>query len=138
MKTSFDDVSPITGNLCVLVEIAPNGDQFRFCLESGYITMTGLTYSEKTLKELEESYPLGYKFRKIDKLHNLWVPITRASEHGALVPQYTSEAMEDFLWTVYKIEDNNFVLEGTFDRTAFGDAYDKYISNHYRSELEEE
>ena len=45
LKLDYDETSPITGNVCVIVEADENtGAEHRMCMESGFVTRTSLVY----------------------------------------------------------------------------------------------
>ena len=48
IKLDYDEVSPITGNKCVIVEAdKESGEEHRMCMESGYVTRTSLVIDSK-------------------------------------------------------------------------------------------
>lgn len=59
MKLDYDEISPITGNKCVLVEAldAANGIYSKICIESGYYSTTYMHPSNVALEKIEASMP---------------------------------------------------------------------------------
>lgn len=59
MKLDYDEISPVTGNKCVLVEAldAANGIYSKICIESGYYSTTYMHPTNEALEKIEASMP---------------------------------------------------------------------------------
>ena len=55
MKIDYDEISPITGNKCVIVEADENTNiESRICMESGYSTADTLKQGSNTIEKYEQ------------------------------------------------------------------------------------
>ena len=103
MNIDFDEVSPITGNKCVVVEAEPDNNVISYlCMESGYTTTDMLTkdglYIEKHETQLTELM-LDAKYE--DKETELvWYPTFMQMPGGMLYPDGTATAIE---WKVARV-----------------------------------
>jgi len=101
VKDSFDEFSPITGELTVLVE-----DSYRMDLGTGYQNMKDVwtINSPEAIQELENQLPayiLPFKF--IDTVTgNIWYPILAFKHSGVLFP--IADQIQGFKWGVSKVE----------------------------------
>lgn len=104
MKGSYDEMSPITGTLCVLVEEDPETKIVsKICMESGFTTTGYLTeeYENEILK-WENSLPeIARKVRIKDDFGFFWYPVMLATSEASIIPVPDSE--EVFNWEVCRI-----------------------------------
>jgi len=91
LKDSFDEISPVTGEMCVLVEEIDTEDGgsniYKMCMQSGYQTYANLWkldnedmihYVEKQMtKYIRDS-------RVVDSHNSVWYPITSITTKGIL------------------------------------------------------
>ena len=103
MNIDFDEVSPITGNKCVVVEAEPDNNVISYlCMESGYTTTDMLTkdglYIEKHETQLTELM-LDAKYED-EETGLVWYPTFMQMPGGMLYPDGTSKAIE---WKVAKV-----------------------------------
>lgn len=101
VKDSFDEISPVTGELAVLVE-----DSFRLDLSSGYQNMKDQwnIKNPEIIEAVEEqmpSYVIPFKF--IDQTTgDIWYPML-AFKHTAVLFPIANE-LQGFVWGVSKVE----------------------------------
>jgi len=77
MKIDYDEISPITGNKCVIVEADENTNvESRICMESGYSTADTLKTDSKTIETYEQSLTQFMRDKKfVDEDSGLvWYP----------------------------------------------------------------
>ena len=98
MNLEYDDISPITGNKCVLIEADENTNiESRICMESGYTTNERLKINSKQLSEYEQTiteFMREMKHVDID-LGCVWYP-TFISLPGGMV--YCESENDDLVW----------------------------------------
>jgi hypothetical protein len=103
MNIDFDEISPITGNKCVVVEAEPDNNVISYlCMESGYTTTDQLVkdgpYIEKHEEQLTE---LMLDAKHDDEETGLvWYPTFMQMPGGMLYPDGTPDAIE---WKVAKV-----------------------------------
>ena len=103
MNIDFDEISPITGNKCVVVEAEPDNNVISYlCMESGYTTTDQLVkdgaYIETHEQQLTE---LMLDSKHEDKETGLvWYPTFMQMPGGMLYPDGTPDAIE---WKVAKV-----------------------------------
>lgn len=85
-KTTFDEISPITGNLCVIVEKTDDGIGFnKLCMESGYTTFNTFTEQNIDLAQLEQNLPqVAVAHKRIDSHGQVWYPAYMPTPAAAL------------------------------------------------------
>ena len=55
LKLEYDDISPFTGNKCVLIEAdEKTGTESRICMESGYTTMDRFVVGSRAIEAYEK------------------------------------------------------------------------------------
>lgn len=100
VKESFDETSPITGQLSVLVE-----DAYRLDLSTGFQNMKDEWIESKPeiLESVEQQMP-DYikKFKFIDTTGNVWYPMLAFKHSGVLFP--ISDNDGTFKWAVSTVE----------------------------------
>jgi hypothetical protein len=86
MKLSFDSISPITGNLCVIEEFDDLYGNTKLCIESGY------QYCEKYDENFEQVCPQIIKDTKfVDEKGQNWYKLIIVSPNLVLIPTNQSE-----------------------------------------------
>ncbi len=117
VKATYDEKSPITGNLTVLVESIEvpraegqeNGptqiaDTYKICMETGYQTYWN-TWKEDNadlITNIEKQMPeYIVKHKYVDSHKRIWYPMTTISYVASLYP--TIDANNQLEWTVSKI-----------------------------------
>lgn len=100
VKDSFDEISPVSGKLTVLVE-----GHLRVDLELGYQNVKDVWTEDnpEELAKLEESLPsyiLPFKFIAEDR--NVWYPMLAFKHSGVLFP--IADPTSGFIWAVSKVE----------------------------------
>ena len=103
MKIDYDEISPITGNKCVVVEADEKANiQSYLCMESGYTTTDQLTkegpYIEKHEDNLTELM-LDAKYED-SETGLVWYPTFMQMPGGMLYPDGT---VSDIKWKVAKV-----------------------------------
>jgi hypothetical protein len=147
MNVDYDEISPITGNKCVVVEADPGANiQSYLCMESGYTTTDQLindgTYIEKHEEQLTE---LMLDAKYIDTETNLvWYPTFMQMPGGMLYPDGDSSNIK---WKVAKIipifgdERLKYPVPGKdgefFTSRLDVDNANSYNSDDFKSALEE-
>lgn len=100
VKDSFDEISPITGQLTVLVE-----DSYRLDLSTGFQNMRDEWVESKPeiLEAVEQQMP-DYikKFKFTDSTSNVWYPMLAFKHSGVLFP--IADPQGAFNWAVSKVE----------------------------------
>jgi len=103
MKLDYDEISPITGNKCVLVEADPEQNvQSYLCMESGYTTTDMLSKDSEYIKKHEEQLTdlmLDAKHED-DQTGLVWYPTFMQMPGGILYPEGSPKAIE---WKVAKV-----------------------------------
>ena len=151
LKLDYDDISPFTGNKCVLIESdTGTGMESRICMETGYTTTDRFTIGGKAIEQYEKFVPQLYKDTKfLDKtLNQIWYLSTMRTHVCCLYAEGTSKT--DYKWKLAMVrsldieEKKNFPVEGKqdeyhthivdvdnaeeFDRTNFKGAMDKFYA----------
>ena len=104
MNVDFDDISPITGNKCVVIEADQNNDTESYlCMESGYTTTDQLKKDSKVLEQYEQvitQLMIDAKFE--DEVTGLiWYPAFMQMPGGMLFCK--GESPKSFNWEVAKV-----------------------------------
>ncbi len=106
LNLDYDEISPITGEKCVLVEPDDQtGEESRLCMQSGYTTKE----SWKTDSDVTEAYEshitaLMYNLRYIDTERGVnWYPATMTMPMAILYP--AGESIDNWRWEVSTIVD---------------------------------
>lgn len=106
MDNKFDEISPITNNLSVIVDTDDaTGITSKICMESGFTTNSFLKDGSKTLDELKNQIPkIAYELRVVDSDNNVWIPAMQSTEYAALYPIDSQNENESFNWQVTPIK----------------------------------
>ena len=130
IKLEYDEISPITGNTCVIVEAdTKNGEEHKMCMESGYVTRTSLVYQSKAC----ETHELGCtelmkKIQLVDPTTNtVWYPTFMQLPGGMLYCEGNGHTPDDYNWCVAKVisidgEERNIWNDA--NSGEFGGSYD--------------
>jgi len=113
MRLNYDEISPITGNMCVMVEHDSTKNQnMRLCMESGYQTFDSWKNgSEIVEKFLSVSPQLIQNTAVIDENDNVWVKIIMMTPDIVLNPDL--RAREDGTYEdVWKVSSFTLLDEG--------------------------
>ncbi len=104
MRQVYDEVSPITGNRCVLIEEdGEKMDYLKLCMESGYHTYQLKWLADSDVIELvEKSLPPNIIDSKhVDENNNVWYKMMLITPFLVLMPEGDDE------WTLYTLKDGN-------------------------------
>jgi len=103
IKLDYDEISPITNNLCVIVEALENGMNSYMCMESGYVTNDMLRIDSNMIPQYEENISqLMRDVKYIDETRGLiWYPTYMQVGHYVLYSTGTSK--HDLGWEVAEI-----------------------------------
>lgn len=106
MKSNYDEISPITQNLSVLVEQDDaTGLTSKICMDSGYTTNSFLIDGSDTLSKLESSIAkVAFNFRVIDSTRNVWIPCMQATDTASIYPIPDDVDDTTFMWQVTPIK----------------------------------
>ena len=151
LKLEYDDISPFTGNKCVLIEADDKtGMESRICMESGMTTTDRFTVGARAIAQYEKYIPQLYKDTKyVDNLLNqVWYLSTMRTHVACLYAQ--GETKDDYVWKLafvkeltgeerlkYPCEDNKEEYHThivdidnakTFERNEFKTAIDEFYS----------
>jgi hypothetical protein len=148
-RFTFDEISPITNNLCVLVDKdSSTGLWSKLCTESGYTTNSFLVEGSKTLEELKEKIPkFVYELIKYDKGY-AWVLSMNSTSKASMFPILDTNT-SDYKWQVVPFKMLNeeesknypnpdkpgefyntvvdFENASTFDKGKFLEAFDQFM-----------
>ena len=99
-RKTYDEISPITNNLCVLVDKdESNGLESKLCMESGYCTNSFLVEGSKTVEQLKDQIPKHvYDLKVVDKGF-VWILSMNSTEHSSIFPIMNGEG-NDYIWQV--------------------------------------
>jgi len=103
MKIEYDEISPITGNMCVVVEADPKENRTSYlCMESGYTTTDQLIKDSSYVDSHEENLTeLMISAKHEDVLTDLiWYPTFMQMPGGMLYPEGTTKTLK---WRVAKV-----------------------------------
>jgi hypothetical protein len=104
MKIDYDDVSPITGNKCVIIESdEKTNEESRLCMESGYTTKDTWKTGSDMVKNYEEHVTeLMCNLKFEDDLTSLtWYPSTMVTPIVMLYPKGANIA--EWCWEVAEV-----------------------------------
>ena len=101
LKPDYDEISPITGNLCVIVEVDEKSNTTSYiCMESGYVSNTMFAIGSPTQEGYESTVSqLMRDLKKTDEERGLvWYPAFMQTPAGMLY--IAGESTEDVHWEV--------------------------------------
>lgn len=145
-RLTYDEVSPITGNLSVLIDVdeGATGLVSKLCLESGYTTNTLLVDMPEVYESLKTHYLVGYQFARAVS-GSVWIPSAQASPFGALYPVAGEEG--ELIWHVTPALPNRSEEEFELDYDAtrhfkaleYGQAFELFAAiSNLETEADEE
>ena len=102
-KAEYDEISPITGELSVLVEDDPaTGLTSKLCMHSGYTTNEAMISGSAQHEHFLATTPkLLHDLSKVDDNGLVWFPITIYTEHGIFFPDGTT--VDNWVWRIAPI-----------------------------------
>lgn len=106
INLEYDEVSPITGNKCVIVEAdEQSGDEHRMCMESGYVTRTSLVIDTEACTQYEQGCTeLMKKLQVLDPTTNtVWYPTFMQMPGGMLYCEGNGITPDDYQWCIAKV-----------------------------------
>jgi hypothetical protein len=101
LKPDYDEISPITGNLCVIVEVDEQSNTTSYiCMESGYVSNTMFAIDSPAQAQYDATVSqLMRDLKKSDTERNLvWYPAFMQTPAGMLY--IAGESKEDAHWEV--------------------------------------
>ena len=106
LKLDYDEISPVTGNKCVIVEAdEETGEEHRMCMESGYITRTTFTTESTECMLYEQGCSaLMIKIRMLDNnLGTVWYPTFMQMPGAMMYVEGNGSVPSDYNWSVAKV-----------------------------------
>jgi len=106
LKLEYDDISPFTGNKCVLIEADPaNNIESRICMETGFTTSDKFKIGSPTITEYESMIPQLYKDTKYtdNLLEQVWYLSTMRTAVGCLYADGNTK--DDFVWKLAEVKE---------------------------------
>ena len=143
MKFNYDEISPITGNKCVLVEVDANNNQHKMCMESGYTCNSQHHFKndEDMAAIIEDKMPdFIVQSKVIDDLGFHWYLAHITTPYGSLYPIPSSDT--EYSWVVNPVIDGQLRMDSIvkYESNQFEDALDglTQLLNQERNKEEEE
>lgn len=104
-RITYDEVSPLTGNLCVLLDKDEStGIVSKLCMDSGYTTNTLLIDSPEFWDSLRSNFLIGYIFAFKAEDGSIWIPSAHSTDLAALYPiqefENEQEGTTKLVWQV--------------------------------------
>ena len=104
MTNTFDEISPITKEQTVMVDVDSSGVKHKLCMKSGYATNDRLINdSEYTIESLSKSPALVNNFKIVDDEGYVWIPMNSSTNHAAILPVEDKDDETTFNWAVCPI-----------------------------------
>lgn len=106
MNIEYDDISPITGNKCVVIESDENtGIESRMCMESGYTTSDTFKIDSDNIKQYESGITEFMRDKKYidNELNQIWYPVFMQIATGMLYCE--GNVNNELEWKVAKVVD---------------------------------
>lgn len=112
MRLNYDEISPITGNLCVLVEMdQTQGQNMRLCMESGYHTFDNWKEGSEAVNIFLSAAPELIKDTAVvDEDQQVWVKIIMMTPDVVLNPD--AQISDDGVKLIWKVSSFKFIPEG--------------------------
>ena len=101
INLEYDDLSPFTGNKCVLIEAdEKTGMESRICMESGMTTTDRFTVGSRAIEQYEKFVPQLYRDTKFtdQTLNQVWYLATMRNHLACLYADGTSK--DDYVWKI--------------------------------------
>lgn len=113
MRLNYDELSPITGNMCVMVELdATKGEHMKLCMESGYQTFDSWKDGTDIVEKFLSVSPELVKTTKfIDDNNNVWVKIIMMTPDVVLNPDLVI-GEDDNVKMIWKVSTFRLLDEG--------------------------
>ena len=106
LKLDYDEISPITGNKCVIVEAdTETGEEHRMCMESGYVTRSSFKHNSIACSTHESGCSaLMIKLRVNDNnLKTTWYPTFMQMPGVMMYVEGQGKVPGDYNWSVAKV-----------------------------------
>lgn len=112
MRLNYDEISPITGNMCVMVERDETKNQnMRLCMESGYQTFDSWKEGSEIVEKFLSVSPELIKSTKfIDDSGNVWVKIIMMTPEVVLNPDLIE--VDGEVCSIWKVSSFKLLDEG--------------------------
>lgn len=133
MKTDYDEISPITGNKCVLVEEITPGVYAKLCFESGYNTTSHYNKANAEISTIEENFPKIIQESRLEDEHGFYWYLSAMNLGTVMLYPENTESGE-FVWAVVPVSSDpespaKFILKIDnavyFEKHQFEDAFNK-------------
>ena len=137
IKSDYDEVSPITGTKCVLVEEVEEGLLSKICMESGYTTFIPSCHPDNPIfEEFEKTLPDFIRERAfIDEFGFRWyLSIINVPPAGMLFPEPDEDS---FIWIGGKFIDIVDTDTGEHQFEFDWDNAGKYAANDFSSAMDD-
>jgi len=99
LKLDYDDISPFTGNKCILIESDETTNvESRICMETGYTTTERLKFDSDAVAEYETRIPQLYKDTKYadNLLEQIWYLVTLRTPVACLYAEGMDK--DNYVW----------------------------------------
>lgn len=132
LKFDYDEKSPITGNMSVLVEEIEENIYQKICIESGYYTQSDWKAGSETVDKVIDSIPKhNIDVSKVDESGNVWFPYYLTTSKTTM---FANDFGDGFKWFVGPIQlsenESESVVENSsaksFDKDQFTDALNHF------------
>lgn len=120
MKLTYDKISPITGNNCVLTEYDDLHGETRLCMESGYQNLERFIDGSDVVDRFEQTCPIFLKeSRFVDDKNRVWYKTLLVTPTLVLLPEWKivslreaneSDDISDSQFTLVK-DDKVFIID---------------------------
>tara|TARA_R110002073_G_scaffold38161_2_gene109673 strand:+ start:1798 stop:2289 length:492 start_codon:yes stop_codon:yes gene_type:complete len=136
-----NELSPFTGNMSVVKEIAENGVETRICMDTGFTTSNEYTIGSDKVEEYEKTTAkLVKSLKHMDtNLNQFWYPTTVMFSTGMIYPEGNEE---DWEWvyspiiTMNEEESKQYPIPGKpgeYYQTRLGvDVSERYSKSDFR------
>ncbi len=119
INLEYDDLSPFTGNKCVLIEAdEKTGMESRICMESGMTTTDRFSVGSRAIEQYEKFVPQLYRDTKFvdTTLNQVWYLSTMRTHIACLYAQGTNKDNYDWrlavVRTLEEAEKEKYPVEG--------------------------
>lgn len=104
LSNEYDEVSPITGNKCVLCEADPNnGMEHRLCMESGYTNHTSWIEGSEELNRFDSSVTsLMRDLKHKDSAGSVWYPLSISTQKLIFYP---AGSLQEWGWMLTPVKE---------------------------------
>jgi hypothetical protein len=146
LKADYDEISPITGNKCVIIEVDEQSNTTSYiCMESGYVSNTMFEFESPAQLQYHDTVSqLMRDLSKVDDERNLvWYPAFMQTPAGMLY--LAGDAIEDAHWEVAPVipiseqDKEKYPVPGKegkyFQSRAATELADKYDSQDFEAAM---